>query len=1031
MKYLSYLFSGSFMGVLLIAFATAIGYATFVENDYDATTARMVVYNAWWFEALMVLMVVNFSGMIFTKKLYRKQKLNILVIHLALVVILIGAAVTRYVSFEGQMHIRNGETSSLFASSDDYLQLVLEKNGRRAELSEKIMLSPKFDELYHEMIDFEGQPFEVSVVKYIPNAVQDIVQVNEGIPFIKLVIGSPDGRHETWLKYGDQRQLNGTTISFGDAFQYTAFPNYVSIYLQNGQLMIRASDSLTTSPMDGSVSQRFASDTPFPATLMNVHTMGNLPFVITEFMENGYLRYVPSSDERNQGMPIVSVELNNQLFQIPKGLSQSYEIGDVKATITLGSKALELPFALKLGKFEIERYPGSHSPSSYASYVSVIDQERNEEFDYKIYMNHILNYRGYRFFQSSYDQDEQGTILSVNHDLWGTGITYLGYALLFGSLIVSFFTRKTRFSLLTRQLKRIHEQREKLSATMVLFILALVFGGRLQAQSYVGDYVKQEHAAAFGKLLTQDREGRIEPVNTTATKILMKIYKKTTYKGLSADQVFLGIVSEPARWQEEPIIKVGDPALRSILGMMEDYARFSDFLDENGMYKIKDYVDQAHMKKPAFRSTFDKEIIHVDERANVLYMVLNGNYLNIFPIPEDPNNTWATPSEFHQIMGHGTARGDLFENYQKALSDAKVTGDYSQAASHLKAISDYQQETGANIMPSEAKISLELFYNKAKIFQRLFPFYLLVGLVMVGLFFLHTFYPKQHAQMLSKILAVLLLLAFLVHTYGLGLRWYLSGHAPWSNGYESMIYISWATMLAGFLFMNSSKMTLGVTAVLAGITLLTAHMSWMNPEITNLVPVLKSYWLTIHVATITASYGFLGLGCLMGFLNLVLMSLRKNENKKRLNLMLRELTIIVELSLIVGLILLIIGNFLGGIWANESWGRYWGWDAKESWTLVSVIVYSFVLHLRLIPALKNNLVFNILSVLSFGCILMTYFGVNFYLSGLHSYANGDPVPIPDFVYYTLAVIVLVAVLAGINERSLRQSESIVADPVKT
>ena len=329
-------------------------------------------------------------------------------IHLALVVIIIGAAVTRYVGFEGQMHIRNGETSRFFASTDDYIQLKLEHNGQVAAFEDKIMLSPKFENLYQEELDFEGRSFQLSVAKYMPNAVQNLVEVNEGMPVIKLVIGSPDGRHETYLKYGEQRDLNGTIISFGDLISYTIIPSYIRIFLQHGQLMIQASQDLTSSPMDGSATQQYSANTAFPATLMNVHTMGDLPFVITEFAENGYLRYVPAANENQQGTPVINVELNNQLFQIPKGLSQTFDVGGIQATLKLGSKALELPFALKLKEFEIERYPGSHSPSSYASYVEVIDQERDETFDYKIYMNHILNYGGYRFFQSSYGPGRTG-----------------------------------------------------------------------------------------------------------------------------------------------------------------------------------------------------------------------------------------------------------------------------------------------------------------------------------------------------------------------------------------------------------------------------------------------------------------------------------------------------------------------------------------------------------------------------------------------------------------------------------------------
>jgi cytochrome c-type biogenesis protein CcsB len=265
----------------------------------------------------------------------------------------------------------------------------------------------------------------------------------------------------------------------------------------------------------------------------------------------------------------------------------------------------------------------------------------------------------------------------------------------------------------------------------------------------------------------------------------------------------------------------------------------------------------------------------------------------------------------------------------------------------------------------------------------------------------------------------ILILSFISQTIGLGLRWYISGHAPWSDGYESMVYISWATVLAGFLFSKNSPITLAATSILTALILFVAHLSWLDPQISNLVPVLKSYWLTFHVSMITGSYGFLGLGALLGFLNLILFIMSKSsskENNKFIALTIKELTYVAEMTLIVGLIFLTIGNFLGGVWANESWGRYWGWDSKEAWTLVTLVIYSFVVHLRFIPNLNSLYVFNIGALLAYSSVIMTYFGVNFYLSGLHSYAKGDPVPIPDFVYYVIGIVFITIALAYKNRK---------------
>ena len=256
----------------------------------------------------------------------------------------------------------------------------------------------------------------------------------------------------------------------------------------------------------------------------------------------------------------------------------------------------------------------------------------------------------------------------------------------------------------------------------------------------------------------------------------------------------------------------------------------------------------------------------------------------------------------------------------------------------------------------------------------------------------------------------LIVLGFVVHTAGLVLLWYVSGHAPWSNAYESMVYIGWATMLSGFIFGKSSKITLATTALLTSFILMVAHLNWLDPEITNLVPVLNSYWLMIHVAIITASYGFLALGALLGFFNLLLIITAPRGNKK-IELTFKELTTINEMTITIGLFMLTIGTFLGGVWANESWGRYWGWDAKETWALASVLVYSFVAHMRFIPGLRGGFAYNFTTIVAFSSIIMTYFGVNYYLTGLHSYAAGDPIPVPNFVYYTLVVVAIVSITA--------------------
>ena len=351
--------------------------------------------------------------------------------------------------------------------------------------------------------------------------------------------------------------------------------------------------------------------------------------------------------------------------------------------------------------------------------------------------------------------------------------------------------------------------------------------------------------------------------------------------------------------------------------------------------------------------------------------------------------------------------------YMNALDRAINDNNWATCDSVVSYISKFQNRYGNDVMPKNYKVTLEVLYNKLNVFSNLFMYYFMVGFLFLVILIIRIFNPNILSSIV-KLFQFLILLGFLYQTLGLAARWIISGHAPWSNGYESMIYISWATMLAGIIFSRRSKMTLAATTLVTSLFLMVAHLNWLDPEITNLVPVLNSYWLMIHVSIITASYGFLALGAVLGFFSLALIILTNSSTKQKLLTTIKELTLINEKSITIGLFMLTIGTFLGGVWANESWGRYWGWDPKETWALVSILIYTFVLHMRFVPSLRSPLTFNIASMFSIWTIIMTYFGVNYYLSGLHSYAAGDPMPIPSFVYYLSALMFLTAIISKLR-----------------
>ncbi|MGM0533567.1 MAG: cytochrome c biogenesis protein CcsA [Campylobacterota bacterium] len=703
-----------------------------------------------------------------------------------------------------------------------------------------------------------------------------------------------------------------------------------------------------------------------------------------------------------------------------EGVKKTHEFDGVKVSLTRGSKDLYLPFELKLRDFDIDRYPGSMSPSSYASEVTVIDEDNDKNFEYRIYMNHTLNYGGFKFFQSSYDQDEKGTVLSVNKDP-GKTPTYIGYFLLTLGFLLNLFDSKSRFSRLRKYLK-------KNTAAAVLAVAALALpvhnhaaqepqqSALEMAKEYTKDFKQnsQKTAKLFGKLVTQSNSGRMQPVNTQAIEVLNKISGKSQLYSMQAEQVLLGMMTAPEIWQGLRIIKVKHPALQKKLDAKEGYIAFNDAFSQEGQYILKEDVEKATRKDPKNMGTYDKDIIKLDERLNITYMVFNGSIVRLFPKPDDPSNTWYPPlialEEFPSPQNAEVA--DAVQGFFGSV----INADWERAQRYIRNIKDYQEKYGSEVIPSDTQIQLEILMNESKLFPSLTVAYVLIGLVLLVLAFTQVFKPSLKFKKTQLAFIVLLSILFALQTAGMGMRWYISGHAPWSDSYESMLYIAWSALLAGLLFFRNSYLALAGTTVMAAAFMFSAHLSWINPQITNLVPVLKSYWLTIHVSVITASYGFLGLGAILGFFALVLFNFR-SSSRPHIDSEIKKITAINEMTVILGLSLFTVGNFLGGVWANESWGRYWGWDPKETWSYVLIVVYAIVIHLRFIKPLNNPYTFSVASLLAFSTVLMTYYGVNFYLSGMHSYASGDPVPIPTWVY-VLSAVVLITIVTAFRKKDL-------------
>jgi cytochrome c-type biogenesis protein CcsB len=479
----------------------------------------------------------------------------------------------------------------------------------------------------------------------------------------------------------------------------------------------------------------------------------------------------------------------------------------------------------------------------------------------------------------------------------------------------------------------------------------------------------------------------------------------------------------PDTWQYEPIIRVTNSRLQEILGIHSGYASFIDFFshDRNSGYLLKTYVEEAYRKKPVNRKKFDTEVIRTDERLNICYLIFTREVLKVFPDPNNSTHTWYSPVTVPGIFNSDDSvfTNHILSYYFEEVGLSMQSGDWKTPEEILNAIDKFQKKCDASIIPSALHIKTEILYNQLNIFNRLIKLYLLIGILLLLIQFIHLFIPGFKIHYYSKAAFLIISVAFVLHTFGLALRWYISGHAPLSNGYEALSFIAWATIFAGLIFSYKSPITISTTLILSGLILQIAHLSWMDPQITNLVPVLKSYWLVIHVSVVTASYGFLGMGALLAAINLLLMFFETKKNYERFETQINQITQIIELTLITGLYLLAAGAFLGGVWANESWGRYWGWDPKETWALVTVIVYAFIIHMRIVPGLEGRLLFNIVSLFGFSSVIMTYFGVNYYLTGLHSYASGESLPVPPVILYSLIIVVILIAITSIKQHYLQ------------
>ena len=643
-----------------------------------------------------------------------------------------------------------------------------------------------------------------------------------------------------------------------------------------------------------------------------------------------------------------------------------------------GMKEEKLPFSLCLQKFEAKMHDGTNAVADYSSKFTVIDGDDKSEDE--VSMNNIYSHQSYRLYQSSYDEDGKGSVLAINADPYGIPVTYTGYALLFISLVWMLFDPKGGYR------KLLKSPLLKKGALMTALILSMGNIQTLHAESATGNLqnavLPKETAEKFGELhiLYNDR---ICPVQTFALDFCKKIYGARSYQGLTAEQVLSGWVFYGNTWANEPFIKIKSGEMKTAMNL-PDYASLNTFFNrEMGGYTIGQYVQEYYNGQ---QDKFHQQAADIDGKIQIIMELREGISLKVLPYTFTKNvkatkdhsfikagtTTWFSPvDKLPQAVEHQHAL--YIRNVFSLLNGDVKAGNTSRVNEFFVKMKKYQEVSSGNSLPTATQYKAERINNA-------FPFATILFMANLTLGFIALFYTiyrmtkKREIKALNIALPILLGVSFLALTFGLALRWIISGNVPMSNGYESMLTVAWLVMLISILMQLRIRIVMVFGFLISGFFLLVSHINQMDPAIGQMMPVLNSPLLSIHVSIIMMSYALLSLTFICGIMGICLRSHGE------------ELQALSRIFLYPALTTMGFGIFIGAIWANVSWGNYWSWDSKETWALITFMIYAVVVHTQSLPVFRKPLVYHIYITLAFLSIAMTYFGVNYFLTGMHSYA---------------------------------------------
>lgn len=643
-----------------------------------------------------------------------------------------------------------------------------------------------------------------------------------------------------------------------------------------------------------------------------------------------------------------------------------------------GMKEEKLPFSLCLQKFEAKMHDGTNAVADYSSKFTVIDGDDKSEGE--VSMNNIYSHRSYRLYQSSYDEDGKGSVLAINADPYGIPVTYTGYALLFISLVWMLFDPKGGYR------KLLKSPLLKKGALITALILSMGNIQTLHAESATGNLqnavLPKETAEKFGELhiLYNDR---ICPVQTFALDFCKKIYGARSYQGLTAEQVLSGWVFYGNTWASEPFIKIKSGEMKTAMNL-PDYASLNTFFNrEMGGYTIGQYVQEYYNGQ---QDKFHQQAADIDGKIQIIMELREGISLKVLPYTFTKNvkatkdhsfikagtTTWFSPvDKLPQAVEHQHAL--YIRNVFSLLNGDVKAGNISRVNEFFVKMKKYQEVSSGNSLPTATQYKAERINNA-------FPFATILFMANLTLGFIALFYTiyrmtkKKEIKVLNIALPILLGVSFLALTFGLALRWIISGNVPMSNGYESMLTVAWFVMLIAIFMQFRIRLVMVFGFLLSGFFLLVSHINQMDPAIGQMMPVLNSPLLSMHVSIIMMSYALLSLTFICGIMGICMRSHGE------------ELQALSRVFLYPALTCMGFGIFIGAIWANVSWGNYWSWDSKETWALITFMIYAVVVHTQSLPVFRKPLVYHIYITLAFLSIAMTYFGVNYFLTGMHSYA---------------------------------------------